>query len=114
MGDIVMPRLSDTMEEGTILRWLVGDGEHVARGAELVEIETDKAAMTYESDQEGMLEIVAPEGSTLAVGEVIAHVGARAPGEDQRPAREGPAEAIAVRAAPAGERTSARARAPGA
>ncbi len=75
MGDIVMPRLSDTMEEGTILRWLKQDGEPVRRGEELVEIETDKATMIYESDQEGVLAIVAGEGDTLAVGELIAHVG---------------------------------------
>ena len=67
MADLVMPRLSDTMEEGTILRWLKGDGEQVGRGEELVEIETDKATMTYESDQAGVLQIVAAEGSTLAV-----------------------------------------------
>ena len=42
MADLVMPRLSDTMEEGTILRWLVADGEPVKRGQELVEIETEK------------------------------------------------------------------------
>jgi pyruvate dehydrogenase E2 component (dihydrolipoamide acetyltransferase) len=76
MADIVMPRLSDTMEEGTILRWLKHDGEHVARGEELAEIETDKATMTYESDQEGVLEIVAREGHTLEVGALIARVGA--------------------------------------
>jgi pyruvate dehydrogenase E2 component (dihydrolipoamide acetyltransferase) len=75
MSEIVMPRLSDTMEEGTILRWLKHDGEHVARGEELVEIETDKAAMTYESDSEGTLEIVAREGDTLSVGAPIARVG---------------------------------------
>jgi pyruvate dehydrogenase E2 component (dihydrolipoamide acetyltransferase) len=75
MAEIVMPRLSDTMEEGTILRWLKQDGEHVARGEELVEIETDKAAMVYESDQDGMLKRVAAEGDTLPVGQVIAHVG---------------------------------------
>ena len=75
MSEIVMPRLSDTMEEGTILRWLKHDGEHVARGEELVEIETDKAAMTYESDSEGTLQTVAREGDTLAVGEPIARVG---------------------------------------
>jgi pyruvate dehydrogenase E2 component (dihydrolipoamide acetyltransferase) len=75
MADIVMPRLSDTMEEGTILRWLKRDGEALRRGEELVEIETDKATMTYESDQDGVLEIVAPEGDTLAVGELIARVG---------------------------------------
>jgi pyruvate dehydrogenase E2 component (dihydrolipoamide acetyltransferase) len=80
MSEIVMPRLSDTMEEGTILRWLIADGEPVRRGQELVEIETDKATMSYESDQDGVLQIVAPEGDTLAVGELIARVGA--PGED--------------------------------
>ncbi|HLL92955.1 MAG TPA: dihydrolipoamide acetyltransferase family protein [Solirubrobacteraceae bacterium] len=75
MADIVMPRLSDTMEEGTILRWLKADGDEVARGEELVEIETDKANMTYESDQAGVLEIVAEVGQTLEVGAVIARVG---------------------------------------
>jgi len=75
MADIVMPRLSDTMEEGTILSWLVRDGETVRRGQELVEIETDKATMVYESDQEGILQTVAGEGDTLAVGALIATVG---------------------------------------
>jgi pyruvate dehydrogenase E2 component (dihydrolipoamide acetyltransferase) len=75
MADIVMPRLSDTMEEGTILRWLKHDGEEISRGEELVEIETDKAAMTYESDQDGTLQTVAAEGDTLPVGELIARVG---------------------------------------
>jgi pyruvate dehydrogenase E2 component (dihydrolipoamide acetyltransferase) len=75
MTDVVMPRLSDTMEEGTVLRWLKHDGEHVKRGEELVEIETDKAAMTYESDCEGVLQTVASEGDTLAVGEPIARIG---------------------------------------
>jgi pyruvate dehydrogenase E2 component (dihydrolipoamide acetyltransferase) len=91
MADLVMPRLSDTMEEGTILRWLKGDGEQVARGEELVEIETDKATMTYESDQAGVLQIVAAEGSTLAVGEVIARVGAAAGGEASSAGRAGSA-----------------------
>ncbi|HUN79517.1 MAG TPA: dihydrolipoamide acetyltransferase family protein [Solirubrobacteraceae bacterium] len=80
MTEIVMPRLSDTMEEGTILRWIKHDGEQVARGEELVEIETDKAAMVYESDAEGILRIVAGEGETLPVGAAIAHVG---PGTEQ-------------------------------
>jgi len=75
MAEIVMPRLSDTMEEGTILRWLKQSGEEVKRGEELVEIETDKATMTYESDQAGVLQTVAGEGDTLAVGALIARVG---------------------------------------
>jgi pyruvate dehydrogenase E2 component (dihydrolipoamide acetyltransferase) len=74
--DVVMPRLSDSMEEGTILRWLKNVGDEVKRGEELVEIETDKANMTYEVTDEGtLIEIVAQEGDTLPIGEVIARVG---------------------------------------
>jgi pyruvate dehydrogenase E2 component (dihydrolipoamide acetyltransferase) len=72
---IVMPRLSDTMEEGTVLHWLRAEGDTIARGEELVEIETDKATMTYESDQAGVLHLIAAEGDSLAVGEPIASVG---------------------------------------
>lgn len=96
MTDIVMPRLSDTMEEGTILRWLKRDGEHVARGEELVEIETDKANMTYESDLEGALETVAREGDTLAVGDLIARIGAEDGGRP--PAAEEAAVEVGARA----------------
>ena len=70
-----MPRLSDSMEEGTILKWLKSDGDDVSAGDELVEIETDKANMTYEADESGTLEIVAKEGDTLPVGETIARIG---------------------------------------
>jgi pyruvate dehydrogenase E2 component (dihydrolipoyllysine-residue acetyltransferase) len=79
MTDVVMPRLSDTMEEGTVLRWLKHDGARVERGEELVEIETDKASMTYASDREGTLQTVAREGDTLAVGELIARIGEQTP-----------------------------------
>jgi pyruvate dehydrogenase E2 component (dihydrolipoamide acetyltransferase) len=74
--DVIMPRLSDSMEEGTVLRWLKSVGDSVKRGDELVEIETDKANMTYESAEEGTLvEILAQEGDTLPIGEVIARIG---------------------------------------
>jgi pyruvate dehydrogenase E2 component (dihydrolipoamide acetyltransferase) len=76
MSDVVMPRLSDSMEEGTILKWLKAEGDEVARGDELVEIETDKATMTYEADAPGTLSIVAQEGETLPIGQVIARIGA--------------------------------------
>jgi pyruvate dehydrogenase E2 component (dihydrolipoamide acetyltransferase) len=75
MGDVGMPRLSDSMEEGTILRWMKANGDEVARGEEIAEIETDKATMAYEADADGVLEIVAAEGSTLEVGELIARIG---------------------------------------
>lgn len=74
--EVVMPRLSDSMEEGTILKWLKSVGDELAVGDELVEIETDKANMVYEADAAGTLtEIVAREGDTLPIGEVIARVG---------------------------------------
>jgi pyruvate dehydrogenase E2 component (dihydrolipoamide acetyltransferase) len=75
MPEVVMPRLSDSMEEGTILRWLKSSGEEVSRGEEIVEIETDKATMTYEADFDGVLAVVASEGSTLPIGAVIATIG---------------------------------------
>ena len=92
-----MPRLSDSMEEGTILKWLKDDGDAVARGEPLAEIETDKATLTYESDGAGVLTIVAPAGETLPIGSVIARLdagngasAATAPAEpDAGAAREG-------------------------
>src|SRR6187455_25746 len=74
--EVTMPRLSDSMEEGTVLRWLKSVGDEVKRGDELVEIETDKANMTYEATDEGTLvEILADEGATLPIGEPIARIG---------------------------------------
>jgi pyruvate dehydrogenase E2 component (dihydrolipoamide acetyltransferase) len=83
VADIEMPRLSDSMEEGTILKWLKAAGEEVGRGEALVEIETDKATMTYESAASGRLEIVAAEGDTLPIGAVIARIGAVADSSDR-------------------------------
>jgi pyruvate dehydrogenase E2 component (dihydrolipoamide acetyltransferase) len=75
-SDVTMPRLSDSMEEGTVLKWLVEEGGEVKRGDPLVEIETDKANMTYDADTDGVLvEIVAQEGDTLEIGDVIARIG---------------------------------------
>ena len=98
MADVAMPRLSDSMEEGTILKWLKSDGDEISRGDELVEIETDKANMTYEADEAGALQIVAKEGDTLAVGETIATIG----GGSSKPAEDagGEQEPAAEEAAP--------------
>jgi pyruvate dehydrogenase E2 component (dihydrolipoamide acetyltransferase) len=82
-----MPRLSDSMEEGTILQWLKQPGDEVAVGDELVEIETDKANMAYESDVAGTLsEILVQEGETVAIGTPIAKVGDGDGGETSRSA----------------------------
>ena len=77
MTDVAMPRLSDSMEEGKILRWLKAPGEKVAVGEILAEVETDKADMELEAEAEGVLnEIRVPEGESVAVGAVIATLSA--------------------------------------
>jgi pyruvate dehydrogenase E2 component (dihydrolipoamide acetyltransferase) len=74
--EVMMPRLSDSMEEGTVLNWLKQVGDEVALGEELVEIETDKANMGYEADVAGtLLEIVVGENETAPVGAIIARIG---------------------------------------
>jgi pyruvate dehydrogenase E2 component (dihydrolipoamide acetyltransferase) len=93
MPEIVMPRLSDSMEEGTILTWLKQVGDEVAVGDELVEVETDKANMAYESDVAGTLtEILAQEGDTLAIGTPIAVVGGDGDGNGAAPAETSPTD----------------------
>ncbi len=75
MIDITMPRLSDTMEEGTIARWHKQPGDPVAVGDVLVEIETDKATMDYEAYEAGTLaEILVLEGEVAVIGAPIARL----------------------------------------
>ncbi len=79
--EIVMPRLSDSMEEGTVAKWLVAEGAEVTRGQPLVEIDTDKATMEYESESDGtLLQILVAEGETAPIGAPIARIGS--PGEE--------------------------------
>jgi pyruvate dehydrogenase E2 component (dihydrolipoamide acetyltransferase) len=75
MPEVVMPRLSDSMEEGTIVRWLKQDGEQVAEGEPLAEVETDKATVTFDADAGGTLRILVGEGETVAIGKPIAQIG---------------------------------------
>jgi pyruvate dehydrogenase E2 component (dihydrolipoamide acetyltransferase) len=74
--EVTMPRLSDSMEEGTILSWLVAEGDEVQAGQPLVEVETDKAVVTYEADAAGtVLALAVTEGSSVPVGAPIAVLG---------------------------------------
>jgi len=79
MTEVVMPKLSDSMEEGTIISWLKPAGERVEVGDDLLEIESDKATVTQPAEVAGILEIVAEVGSTVPVGDVIARIGISAP-----------------------------------
>src|SRR5215469_309871 len=80
--DVLMPALSPTMTEGKIARWLKSEGDHVAPGDAIAEIETDKATMEVEAVDEGILaKIVIPEGTEhVAVNTPIAVIAAN--GED--------------------------------
>src|SRR6266496_6221258 len=72
---MLMPRLSESMRDEVIVRWLRDPGTRVEPGEELVEIETDKATVTVESESAGVLEILAAEGETRDVGSPIARIG---------------------------------------
>jgi len=92
MPEITMPRLSDTMEEGTLATWLKQPGDQVHRGDVLAEIETDKATMELESFEEGVLErLLVQEGDTVPIGQPIAIVGS-GDGAAAAPAAPSPAE----------------------
>lgn len=84
---IEMPKLSDTMTEGAIARWLVKEGDKIQSGMPIVEIETDKATMEYESPSSGtLLKILVGDRGQCALNAPIAVVGK--PGEDWQPALE--------------------------
>jgi pyruvate dehydrogenase E2 component (dihydrolipoamide acetyltransferase) len=71
--ELTMPKLSDSMADAVILRWLKSAGEDFARGEALIEVETDKATVVYEAEWDGTLDsILVPEGATVAVGDPIA------------------------------------------
>ncbi|MCW2134711.1 dihydrolipoamide acetyltransferase family protein [Arthrobacter sp. VKM Ac-2550] len=76
MPEVFMPRLSDTMEEGVISRWLKKEGDTVHQGDVIGEIDTDKATMDLEVFEDGVLEkLLVPEGTTVAIGEPVAIIG---------------------------------------
>jgi len=92
MPEIQMPKLSDTMTEGTLVGWKKKKGDQVSAGEVLAEIETDKATMEWESPEDGTLtEIYVEEGGKVNVGDRIAFIGAEgeeAPKEEQEKPKE--------------------------
>src|SRR5216110_2734805 len=76
MPEIQMPKLSDTMSEGTLVAWKKKKGDQVSAGEVLAEIETDKATMEWESPEDGTLtDIYVEEGGKVNVGDRIAFIG---------------------------------------
>ena len=88
MSDINMPKLSDTMEEGTIVEWKKKSGEQVKAGDVLAEVESDKATFDLEADADGTLQILVEQGVPAKIGAPIARIG------------EGGGEAATKQAAP--------------
>jgi pyruvate dehydrogenase E2 component (dihydrolipoamide acetyltransferase) len=101
MSDVNMPKLSDTMEEGTVLEWKKQDGDQVSKGDVLAEIESDKASFEIEAESNGVLHIVVDKGSPVPVGQQIATIGGQAPArKDSAPRTE---ESAPKAEEPAGE-----------
>ena len=93
--ELTMPRLSDTMEEGTIGRWLKREGESFQQGEVIAEIETDKATMDFQAYEDGtLLRILVGDGESAPLGAPIAVVGAE--GEDVPERVAAPASAPAA------------------
>src|SRR5262245_12779591 len=112
MPDVNMPKLSDTMEEGTVLEWKKQDGEEVHRGEVLAEIESDKASFEIEAEADGVLHITVEKGQAVPVGQLIGRIGGEAPAAapaapaaPEKPAAREPAPEPAPppRPSPAGE-----------
>jgi pyruvate dehydrogenase E2 component (dihydrolipoamide acetyltransferase) len=104
MPEVVMPRLSDSMEEGTIVRWLKQDGERVSEGEPLAEVETDKATVTFDADADGTLRILVGEGETVPIGRPIARIGDPAEPSASAPAAVGENGGQRVKASPLARR----------
>src|SRR6266508_1328360 len=76
MAEVTMPRLSDTMSEGTVGKWLKQPGDKVENGEIIAEIETDKATMELQAFESGTLQkILVPEGQTVPIGQPISAIG---------------------------------------
>src|SRR5947199_10760848 len=91
MPEIQMPKLSDTMTEGTLVAWKKKKGDKVSAGDIIAEIETDKATMEWESPEDGTLtEIYVEEGGKVEVGQRIAFIGeeGEAAPKEEKKARE--------------------------
>ena len=75
MPEVIMPKMGDAMEEGTLLRWIKSEGEEVEEGDPIAEIETDKVSMELEAEDSGTLaQLIAEEGQEVPVGEAIAFI----------------------------------------
>ncbi|MEJ7819159.1 MAG: biotin/lipoyl-containing protein, partial [Rubrobacteraceae bacterium] len=93
MPEVIMPKMGDAMEEGTLLKWLMSEGDEVSEGDAIAEIETDKVTMELEAEDSGTLaELIADEGQDVAVGQPIAFIQAEGEEAPSRTEKGGEAE----------------------
>ena len=110
--ELTMPKLSDSMADAVIIRWLKSAGDAFARGEGLIEVETDKATVIYEAEWDGTLDsILVPEGQAVAVGEPIATL-ANGDGTAGREAQPAHSQSERVSPPPAAIRPAEAQRAP--
>ncbi|MBA2691022.1 MAG: 2-oxo acid dehydrogenase subunit E2 [Rubrobacter sp.] len=90
MPEVIMPKMGDAMEEGTVLKWLKGEGDEISVGDPIAEIETDKVTLELEAEDAGTLSnLYASEGDAIPVGDAIAFVAGEG---EEAPERGGEAE----------------------
>ena len=78
MAEVIMPKMGDAMEEGTLLKWLVNPGDEVAEGDPIAEIETDKVTLEIEAGEDGYLtNTLVEEGATVPIGTAVATIGSQ-------------------------------------
>jgi pyruvate dehydrogenase E2 component (dihydrolipoamide acetyltransferase) len=96
MADVNMPKLSDTMEEGTIVEWKKKSGDVVKKGDVIAEVESDKATFDLESEDDGVLNIIVEQGVPAKIGAPIARIGEAGAAPAAKTAAKEPAKAKAV------------------
>jgi pyruvate dehydrogenase E2 component (dihydrolipoamide acetyltransferase) len=104
MAEVIMPKMGDAMEEGTLLKWLKNPGDEVAEGDPIAEIETDKVTLEIEASEDGYLtNTLVDEGAVVPIGTPVATIGSKDEvGQAPAPSANGAAEA-----APAGTEAEA-------
>jgi pyruvate dehydrogenase E2 component (dihydrolipoamide acetyltransferase) len=115
VSTVIMPKMGDGMEEGTLLRWLKNVGDQVDAGDPIAEIETDKVALEIEAAESGyLIQTLVNEGQTVPIGTAIAQIGAEgeAPAATAAPAAAAPAAEAPKAEAPKAEAPAAAAPAP--
>ena len=106
MATVIMPKMGDAMEEGTLLKWLKNVGEEVSEGDPIAEIETDKVTLELEAAESGFLtNTLVEEGDVVPIGKPVATIGAESEIGQAAPAEEAPAEEPAADAEEAAQPT---------